>query len=167
MFLVWNFYVLSWNLKILPFHDFWKISSVQFMVLKNCFLRSNSFTLSWSSNILSSSWFILLVRLSTEFFIWLTESLNYSLISVWVFFIVFFLLNSIFMSWIVILISFSYLLMFSWNPLRSLFLFSLSSFSKFSMSYWKSLNTFMMVHLNSLFGCSSKLPYEGPSLCYW
>lgn len=131
MSLVWNSSYLH-NLKILPFHGFWKISHVQFMGLKIWFFWSNPFILSWNSNILSS-WSILLVRLSTEIFIWLTESW-YRFISVWVFFIVFSLLNSIFMSWMVILISFLYLFMFSWNSLRSLFFFSFTSFCSLSVS---------------------------------
>lgn len=133
MSLVWNSSYLH-NLKILPFHGFWKISHVYFMGLKVCFLF-NPFILSWNATILCS-WSIPLVRLSPEFFLFDLLSLWYNLISVWVFFIVFSLLNSISMSWIVITISFLYLFMFSWNSLRSLFLFSLTSFSSLSVSLW-------------------------------
>lgn len=60
---------------------------------------------------------------------------NNIFISVWVLFnISFSLLNSIFKPWIVLAISFTYLVVFSWTPLRHLFQSSLISLNSFFLS---------------------------------
>lgn len=164
MSFVWNSYYLH-NLKILPFHGFWKISYVHFMGLKVWFFFwSSPFILSWNANILSS-WFILLVRLSTEFFSFDLMSLDIvsfqfgfsSLFSLyWTLFSC--------LEWSFLFPPSVYVLLeFIEEFVPVLFTF-IQSFICISL---KSLNTFMMVHLNSLFGGSPKFPCEGQLLWYW